>query len=128
MTFGHVGSPVGVKILGFLLSDGRFRVFFVTGGSYCWGMGDDSLRSVTTDQLEQDFIADERLIGRLRARQAIRLAELDQRQVHHGDGCRTMAEWVSSRADLSSHTAKRLVAVTKRHARPSRPPRITRGW
>ena len=77
-------------------------------------MGDDSLRSVTTDQLEQDFIADERLIGRLRARQAIRLAELDQRQVHHGDGCRTMAEWVSSRADLSAHTAKRLVAVTKR--------------
>ncbi|MDH5422713.1 MAG: HNH endonuclease, partial [Acidimicrobiia bacterium] len=36
------------------------------------------------------------------------------RQVHHGDGCRTMVEWVSSRADLSAHTAKRLVAVTKR--------------
>ena len=77
-------------------------------------MESDGLRSVTTDQLEQDFVADERLIGRLRARQAIRLAELDTRQVHHGDGCRTMAEWVSSRADLSAHTAKRLVAVTKR--------------
>ncbi len=77
-------------------------------------MEPDSLRLVTTDQLEQDFVADERLIGRLRARQAIRLAELDTRQVHHADGCRTMSEWVSSRADMSSHTAKRLVATTKR--------------
>ncbi len=77
-------------------------------------MKSNSLRSVTTDQLEQDFIADERLIGQLRARQTIRLAELDARQVHNADGCRTMAEWVSSRADMSNDTAKRLVATTKR--------------
>ncbi len=77
-------------------------------------MESNSLRSVTTDQLEQDFMADEGLIGQLRARQTIRLAELDSRQVHNADGCQTMAEWVSSRADMSSHTAKRLVATTKR--------------
>ena len=73
-----------------------------------------SLGSATTDQLEQDFIKDERLIGQLRSRQAMRLTELDRRQVHSADGCRTMSEWVASRADVSTHTAKRLVSATRR--------------
>lgn len=68
----------------------------------------------TTDELEQRLVDDEKLIGRLRARQAAIVAALDTRQVALSDGCRTLSEWVASRADMSMHTARNLVG-TSRH-------------
>ncbi len=68
----------------------------------------------TTDSLEQRLVEDEKLIGRLRARQAAVIAVLDQRQVALADGCRSMSEWVASRADTSVHTARGLVGTARR--------------
>lgn len=68
----------------------------------------------TTDELEQRLIEDEKLIGRLRARQAAIVAVLDIRQVALSDGCRTVSEWVASRADMSMHTARKLVGTSRR--------------
>ncbi|MDH5423250.1 MAG: HNH endonuclease [Acidimicrobiia bacterium] len=68
----------------------------------------------TTDELEQQLVDDEKLIGRLRARQAAIVAALDTRQVALSDGCRTLSEWVASRADMSMHTARKLVGTSRR--------------
>ena len=68
----------------------------------------------TTDTLERRLADDEKLIGRLRARQAAIIAVLDQRQVALADGCRTLSEWVASRADTSTHTARHLVGTARR--------------
>lgn len=68
----------------------------------------------TTDSLERRLVDDEKLIGRLRARQAAIIAVLDQRQVALADGCRSLSEWVASRADMSIHTARSLVGTSRR--------------
>ena len=70
----------------------------------------------TTDTLERRLVDDEQLIGRLRARQAAIIAILDTRQVALADGCRSMSEWVASRADMSTHTARTLVGTSRRLA------------
>lgn len=70
--------------------------------------------SETTDSLERRLVDDEQLIGRLRARQAAIVAVLDARQVALADGCRSMSEWVASRADMSMHTARTLVGTARR--------------
>lgn len=68
----------------------------------------------TTDSLERRLVDDEQLIGRLRARQTAIIAILDTRQVALADGCRSMSEWVASRADTSTHTARTLVGTARR--------------
>lgn len=68
----------------------------------------------SADALEQQIIADERLIARLRARQVAALAALDRAQVVMADGCRTLAEWTTARLDVAPETAKRLVATMRR--------------
>jgi hypothetical protein len=68
----------------------------------------------STDFLEQQLIADEREIGRLRARQMAVLGELDVRQVASADGSRTLREWVAGRLDVATDTARSLVATMRR--------------
>jgi hypothetical protein len=71
---------------------------------------------VSTDQLERQLVDDERLIGRLRARQIAVLSELDVRQVATGDGSRSLSEWLAARIDVSPTTAKGLVRTMRRTA------------
>jgi hypothetical protein len=72
------------------------------------------LERSSTDALEQQLIADERLVARLRARQMAVLEELDVRQVATGDGARSLSEWVSGRLDVGPETAKTLVRTMRR--------------
>lgn len=72
------------------------------------------------DDIEQQILADELLIGRLRARQMVNIQLADEMQLAAADGCRTLTEWVSSRTDTSTTTAKTLVMTARRLAdRPS---------
>ena len=72
--------------------------------------------SVTTDSLEEQLIAAERAIGKLRGWQMSIVGELDVRQVASGDGSRSLSEWVASRLDVSPETAKSLVRTMRRLA------------
>ena len=69
---------------------------------------------VSVDALEQQLVADELLIARLRARQVATLAVLDRLQVAAGDGCRNLVEWTTARLDVAPETAKTLVGVMRR--------------
>ena len=72
------------------------------------------------DDIEQQILANELLIGRLRARQMLNIQLADEMQLAHADGCRTLTEWVASRTDTSRHTAKTLVMTARRFVdRPS---------
>jgi hypothetical protein len=68
----------------------------------------------STDSIEQQLVEDERLIGRLRARQMAALAELDTRQIATADGSRSLSEWVSARLDTGPESAKTLVRTMRR--------------
>ena len=71
------------------------------------------LIDISTDALEA-FLADtEARIGQARAAQMAVLSELDRRQVPTGDGCRTLAEWVTGRLDLAPETARTLAHTTR---------------
>ena len=67
----------------------------------------------TTDQLEQDVLACELLVTRLRTRQARILRELDHRQVRMLDGARSLQEWVRARLDVADTTARDLVHTAR---------------
>lgn len=69
---------------------------------------------LTTDSIEQQIIADERVIARLRARQVACLAELDTRQVATADGSRSLSEWVAARIDTGPETARTMVRTMRR--------------
>ena len=69
---------------------------------------------VSVDELEQQLLAREALIGALRLQQAAALRTLDVRQVHRVDGSRSLQEWVRARLDVADHTAKDLVDVARR--------------
>lgn len=66
----------------------------------------------STDRVEQELIATEATVARLRARQAQLLAEIDRRQIPLGDGCRTLVEWTAGRLDVSPETARTLTQLT----------------
>ena len=68
----------------------------------------------TTDQLEQQLIANETLRSRLAAVDMTVLEELDRRQVATADGSRSLSEWVSSRVDVSIETARNRVSTMRR--------------
>lgn len=70
---------------------------------------------LTADQIEQQLIEGEAIVARVRAKQADLLAEADRRQLPTGDGCRTLAEWTSTRLDVSSDTARDLVRIARNH-------------
>jgi hypothetical protein len=65
------------------------------------------------DRLEQRLIELEASISTTRSEQLAVLRELDIAQVAMADGARTMAEWVSSRLDLSQQTASMLVRTAR---------------
>ena len=68
----------------------------------------------TTDQLEQQLIANESIRSRLAAVDMSILEELDRRQVATADGSRSLSEWVSSRVDVSLETARNRVRTMRR--------------
>lgn len=68
---------------------------------------------VPVDELEQQLLAREALIGVLRLQQAEALRTLDAGQVHRVDGSRSLQEWVRARLDVADHTAKDLVDVAR---------------
>jgi len=68
----------------------------------------------TTDQLEQQLIANESIRSRLAAVDMTILEELDRRQVATADGARSLSEWVSSRVDVSVETARHRVRTMRR--------------
>ena len=67
----------------------------------------------TPDELEREFVECESLIAQLRAVQMQMVSQLDTMQVPLGDGCRTTAEWVASRADMAPETASALVRLSR---------------
>ncbi|MEA2024507.1 MAG: DUF222 domain-containing protein [Actinomycetota bacterium] len=69
---------------------------------------------LTTDALEQQMINAEASIARMRAAQMVLIREVDRRQIHTADGCRTMTEWVTGRLDVHSETARKLVTTARR--------------
>ncbi len=69
--------------------------------------------SVSIDRLEQESIACERLIGRLRAHQLGLLRRLDEAQVMQLDGSRSMVDWTAARLDVSRDTARTLIQAVK---------------
>jgi len=68
---------------------------------------------VTTDRIEQELIAFEALIGRVRARQVRLLREIDRRQVPGADGCASLKEWATGRLDVHSVTGGELAFLAK---------------
>jgi hypothetical protein len=73
----------------------------------------DSTNWDRTDRLEQELVRLEGLISRIRARQVEITRELDNYQIDTADGARTMADWVTSRLDLSHQTSSRLMQVAR---------------
>lgn len=69
---------------------------------------------MSTDALEQVTIRGEAVISQIRSLQMGAIRELDRRQTHTADGCRTMVEWVTGRLDLSTDTATKLVSTATR--------------
>jgi hypothetical protein len=78
-----------------------------------------SFDQLTTDELEQQLLANQQIQSGLRARDLEVLEELDRRQVAIGDGCKSLSEWVAARLDLSLDSAKRLVRTMRRAAQRS---------
>jgi hypothetical protein len=69
---------------------------------------------VPLDTLEQELIACEALVSRVRSRQAELLRILDGAQVNATDGSRSMLDWTAARLDISHDTARRLLELAKR--------------
>jgi 5-methylcytosine-specific restriction endonuclease McrA len=70
---------------------------------------DPGYGGASVDVLEQELVAAERLVRRLRARQLELVRRLDRSQVAIGDGARSMTEWLASRLDLPHGNASDLV-------------------
>jgi len=71
---------------------------------------------LTPDQVEQALLRDEAIIAAARGRQIVALALVDQMQLPTADGCRSLAEWVAGRLDVSRETAYRLTSTKSRLA------------
>jgi len=76
-------------------------------------MGIGVLHEVSTDELRLRLVADETVVGRLRARQMETIRELDRRQTAPADGCGSLAEWVAGRVDMAPETAQKLVTTAE---------------
>ncbi len=71
------------------------------------------LSAITGDQLETELIRLEQLVARIRQTQTRLISEADRRQQPLADGCRTLIDWVASRLDVTHHTARDLVTLTR---------------
>ncbi len=63
------------------------------------------------DAWQEELLAVESQIGRLRSRQVVLIRRLDRFQVDTAQGARTMGDWTSARLDVSSQTAGRLTQL-----------------
>src|SRR5690554_7915833 len=70
----------------------------------------------STDDLQRLLVSAEEERSRLAAVQLELLEELDRRQVHTGDGCRTLGEWVGLVLDTTLEDARGLVRLMRRTA------------
>ncbi len=70
-----------------------------------------NLATQTTDALEQQLVAAEAVIARLRAHQSRILREIDVRQVPAADGYRNLHDWTAARLDVTPDTARRLIRL-----------------
>src|SRR5690554_4757904 len=70
----------------------------------------------STDDLQRLLVSAEEERSRLAAVQLEVLEELDRRQVHTGDGCRTLGEWVGLVLDTTLEDARGLVRLMRRTA------------
>lgn len=77
-------------------------------------LSQQDLRLVTADGLDRLLVESEAAIARLRHLQTLVIREADIRQLALGDGCRTLSEWVSGRADVDRSTADALVRIARR--------------
>lgn len=68
----------------------------------------------SVDSLEQEALTLVSEVGARFGRLFPVLRELDAAQVATGDGCRTLAEWVASRLDVTLGTARDLVSRARR--------------
>ncbi len=75
---------------------------------------ENTIGRVSTDSLQQQLLSVEQEISGLRATELGVLDELDRRQVHTGDGCRTLAQWVSLVLDTTLDDARSLVRTMRR--------------
>ena len=73
--------------------------------------GSIDLRGISTDQLERELVGIESARTRLAALELALIAEADRRQVPLADGCRTTAEWVAGRLDISAERARLLARL-----------------
>ena len=63
------------------------------------------------DSWQEELLAVEAQIGRLRFRQVQLIRRLDRFQVDTAQGARTMGDWTSAQLDVSSQTAGRLTQI-----------------
>ena len=68
----------------------------------------------TSDELEAWLTASERVISQIRSTQMVILREVAARQLPLADGCRSMAEWVAGRLDMSPQSARQLSSTAQR--------------
>ncbi len=71
-------------------------------------------RTRTITELETDLVAVEARIAGLRSEQLVLVNELDRAQAPQSDGSRSMVEWVQSRLDVKTDTARDLVFASRR--------------
>ena len=70
--------------------------------------------SYSTYNLQQQLLGVEQQISTLRSAELDLLEELDRRQVHTGDGCKTMGDWLAMATDISLESARELVRTMRR--------------
>jgi hypothetical protein len=76
------------------------------------GVGPDAVE-LSLDAMEQELLAGEALIARVRGGQLQLIEQLDAAQVALADGCRSMGEWVAGRLDVAPETAAVLVRLSR---------------
>jgi|FLYL01.1.fsa_nt_gi hypothetical protein len=64
----------------------------------------------STDAVEAELVALERLVSRIRARQCELVEELERRAVVAIDGARTMVDWIAAKLDVGHDLARSLVS------------------
>ena len=72
------------------------------------------VETATIGTIEQQLVADEAAIARIRSRQMVLLREVDRRQVPVASGCASLGEWVRGRLDVAPETARDLVTTATR--------------
>ncbi len=73
----------------------------------------DQDTAVSIDDLEQELLTAQALIGRVQAHQLRLLRQLDSAQVATADGARNLAEWAAARLDMDPRRARELIRTAR---------------